>query len=139
MRLPDKKSVISFLFLVAFLSLRVVNAHAYSHLFDKTQEGDHHHTEALYYGVGNFHVDDHRCGSNHSNEEEEEEDHNCDLCDFLLNTQQHTPFGQANTENLTTITPLFIDQSEPLTAYDAPLQCIATPLSVYNKPPPRNK
>ncbi len=94
------KTILSLLFLGAFLFLRVANAHAFSHL---GEDSGHEH---------------------------------CELCDIIITSQEITPFSGDLSSETETQEFVLINKEELNSEYDAPLHCIASPVAVYNKPPP---
>ncbi|MEM7187305.1 MAG: hypothetical protein AAF466_11665 [Bacteroidota bacterium] len=101
MRSAATKRFVGLFFLLAFLSLRVANAHTISHV---TEDGNDHH---------------------------------CELCEIITVSQELTPFEGGN-ENATLSSPFIYSETDDVNVgYLEPILLIASPVFIYNKPPPR--
>jgi len=100
MSIKVSKHTISFLFLSAFLLLKVANAHSLSHLL------------------------------------EEEENWQCELCEMAFTFQENTPVVYTSGKEWVPKVTFSCEYQPVIAGYQEPLQHIASPHDVHNKPPP---
>ncbi|UAB80021.1 hypothetical protein INR76_07690 [Marixanthomonas sp. SCSIO 43207] len=100
--LAKHKSYIALFLFAAFMLVRVVNVHAFSHL-------DEEHSDLAH----------------------------CELCDAFKHSEKDIKFIPQVSDVKETTIGVFEYKSKPIVGYDEPLQYIATPLTLHNKPPPK--
>ncbi len=67
---------------------------------------------------------------------DEEQEPHCELCEMVIVSEQFNPFTDNNANETGITNPDFSEVNIRTIGYEAPLQFIASPSFVYNKPPP---
>ena len=107
------KTLLAFLLTATFLIPRVADLHAFEHLHEAHQSHD----------------------ENEGHQEGDSDEKRCELC-HVMTAEDPKDLYFINDISYQEVFQPAPDTFEPATTYVAPLVIIASPTSVYNKPPP---